>query len=220
MQPSHIKLFLLILLMLGVGGYVMYSTTPAASPTKKVELPTKATTSTLPVANVTNLHIEKNGASLVITGQAKNEIDASLTGLEVEVKTASETIRGTFDRITADVLVENRAMRAGTVVVDLKSLNTGSVATNQRLLSSFGTRATQEVYTKATYAITRVDKGEERGAVAVGMLTLNQVTKEVSIPFVREGGGLKGGAMIDLSQFGLQIPGAESVNLRFLLGVK
>ncbi len=219
MQPSHIKLLLLILLMLGVGGYVLYSTTPAAVPAKKAEQPLAAT-STAPSANVTNVHIEKNGSALVVTGQAKSEIEASLTGLEVEIKTASETIHGTFERVTADLLVENRAMRAGTIVVDLKSLNTGVAATNQRLLSAFGARASQDEFTKATYVITRIDKGEERGAIAVGMLTLNQVTKEVSIPFVREGGGLRGGAMVDLSQFGLQIPGAQSVNLKFLLGVK
>lgn len=205
--------------MLGVGGYVLYSTTPAPTPAKKVEQ-TVTATSTMPTANVTNVHIEKNGSMLTVTGQAKSEVEASLTGLEVEIKTASETIIGTFDRVTADLLVENRAMRAGTIVVDLKSLNTGVVATNQRLLSAFGARANQDEYTRATYTITRIDRGQERGAIAVGMLTLNQVTKELSIPFVREGGGLRGGVAIDLSQFGLQIPGAQSVNLKFLLGVK
>ncbi len=220
MQPSHIKLLLLILLMLGVGGYVLYSTIPAAAPTKKNEPAATTATSTLPSANVTNVRIEKNGSALTITGQAKNEVEPSLTGLEVEVKMASETIRATFDRVTADILVENRAMRAGTVSVDLKSMNTGNPATNQRLLSAFGSRATQDEFTKATYVITRIEKGQERGAIAIGMLTLNQVTKEVSVPFVREGGGLKGGTTIDLAQFGLQIPGAESIYLKFLLGVK
>lgn len=219
MQPSHIKLFLLILLMLGVGGYVMYSTTPPA-PRKQVEQPTASATSTPSAPNVTNVHLEKKGQAVTVSGQAKEVIDPSLTDLIVEVASPAGTMRGSFDKVTADVLVENRGLKAGTVTVDLKSLNMGSSEANQRLLAVFGTRLNQPEYTQATFVITHINRGIERGAIAVGNLTLNQITQEIQAPFVREGGGLRGSFPLTLSQFGLQLPGVETVNVRFLLGVK
>ncbi len=200
--------------MLGVGGYVAYTTIPPAAPQKKIEQPVTAATSTPQAPNVTNVHIEKNGPTVTISGQAKDAVDPGLTSLTFEAQTEAGVVRGSFDKMTADVLVQNRGWRAGTVTIDLKSVNTGSASTNQRLLNGLGTAS------EAIFTLTRVDRGQERGAIAVGTLTLHGASKEIQIPFAREGGALQGTFPLNLADYGWQIPGVSSVQVRFSLGVK
>ena len=196
MQPSHIKLLLLVLAMLGgIGGYYFVTTSPASEvkKTEKVELQANK-----PAAvNVSNVHIEQTAAGVTVSGQAKDVVDPGFTFFQLN---ATGTVpRPYLDKIAADILIENGKLRSGTVEATLKA---------------------GEKTDAVIFAIARVNT-IGNGGTMFGSIQMRGITKEVSVPFTRDGNAIAGETHLDMAALGFADPDfKKDIRLNWRLGIK
>lgn len=219
MNPSAAKLLLLVVAMLGIGGYVFYSTNAPSSSSKREVQQSASSTSGVLGANVTNVTIEGDGKRFTVVGLAQEAVDPELTSFTVTLQGPSLNLEPvTFTKMKADLLVQNRGIRGGAFEVDL----TG-VTLKQEALQREARESILEVqrFPSVLFVIRRVEKGEGSAAVLVGDLTLHGMTKEVRVPFARQGGSLRGKGELDPAAFNLKMPqGVQRILYTFSVGVK
>lgn len=219
MNPASAKLLLLVVAMLGIGGYVFYVTNPASPQPKKEVLPVASSTSGVLGANVSNVRLEGDGNRFTVTGLAQSTIDPELTSFSVSLLGPSlNALPVTFTRVNADLLIQNRTIKGGTVEIDLSTMSVGKEDLNRQMLE---TVLQVRQYPQAKFVITRVERGEGNSAFFVGDLSLRGMTKEVRVPFSRQGGALRGRMELDPALFGLVLPAeAKRVLMNFSVGVR
>ncbi|GEM_PF-6565577 len=222
MNPGHAKLLLLVFLMFGIGGYVFYSTLPppASDHAEESTQPLMKKVPPFRAMNVRNVHLELQGATTTVTGVAKEALNGTVASLRVTGTTFAGAFEGRFEHVTADLFVDMRLVKGGSIVVDLGSFATGNKAVDEELRSERILDVTR--FPQAVFLITQLAKDDEGGMRMVGNLTWRGIMQELRVSYARVGKELRGQTTIDLASFGIGSPTIKdhAVQLSFVLGVK
>lgn len=111
------------------------------------------------------------------------ELDASHTTVEFGVKhMVISTVKGAFSDVSGTIVYDEKDVTKSTVDVVIKvvSVNTNNEKRDEHLKSADFLDAVK--YPDITFKSSKVDKTDE-GLVLTGILTIRDVSKEVSMPF-------------------------------------
>lgn len=119
------------------------------------------------------------------------EIDSSRSGIHFAVRhLVFSKARGRFSRASGTVMVPDGDFSRATVdaVIDASSIDTGVARRDQHLRSA--EYLDVNCYPRITFTARHVSADPDGGLRVVGALTIRDVTREVSLAVVPNGGGL------------------------------
>lgn len=220
MQPTHVKLLAMVLVLFGgVGVYYYLMTSPVAN-APRAEVKDQATTAPLSAitTSTNSIHLEKTANGFIVTGKMKEAINPASISFGFTGYGPAIDHEGTFGGIVADVSVENGKLQGGVVEFTMNTVDAGIAVLNAHLQSEDFFDVVK--YPNARFQITDVQTRGTRGTMT-GTLKFRGVEKELSLPFFRDGNSISADFLLDVTPFNFKYSGIKKdVRIKWKLSIK